>query len=75
MGGAQDANTQALLLGQNDLFRRKADAKLNQLGLGTSILSGNAGASGTNTVATQSQPQTPLWQSLLGGTIGALSFL
>lgn len=78
VGSAMDANTQSILLGQNDLFRRKADAKLNQLGQGTSLLAGNANASGTNSSSTSTSPgtpQTPLWQSLLGGAIGLGSFL
>lgn len=69
VGAAQDANTQAALLGQNDLFRRKNDATLNKLGQESSILGGTAGAAGTTSTTTT--PATPWWQSALGLGIGA----
>ena len=69
VGAAQDANTQAALLGQNDLFRRTADSKTDLLAKLSSILAGTGGQAGTTT--TQSSPATPWWQSALaiGGTL------
>lgn len=64
VGAAQDANSQAALLGQNDLFRRTNDAQLNHLAQTTSILGGQAGAAGNTTTTTS--PTPPWWQSALG---------
>lgn len=69
IGGAQDANTQAALLGRNDLYRRTNDAQRDNLAWGSSVLTGPASASGTT--QTQTQPATPWWQSALGLGIGA----
>lgn len=61
IGAAQDTDTQAGLLGRNDLFRRKNDAKTDWLAKLSSILGVNAGASGSTT--TNTEPGTPWWQS------------
>lgn len=68
VGGAQDADAQAQLLGRNDLSRRQNDARTNLLAQLSSIFGGNASAGGTT--QTQTQPGTPWWQSVLGGGIG-----
>lgn len=61
VGSAQDADTQAKLLGQNDLFRRKNDAWTDLLAKLTSISNGNAAAGGTTSTTTT--PTVPWWQS------------
>lgn len=66
VGAAKDADTQATLLGQNDLFRRTNDAGADWLAKFMSIANGAAQAGGTNTTNTQTSPATPWWQSALG---------
>lgn len=68
VGSAQDANTQGLLQGANDLFRRQNDAGWATLGQASSILGGTAGNAGTT--STTQTPTTPWWQSLVGLGIG-----
>jgi hypothetical protein len=64
VGAAQDANSQATLLGQNDLFTRQNQAKTDLLAKLSSILAGTGGQAGTTT--TTSQPAPPWYQSALG---------
>lgn len=69
IGAAQDADAQARLLAQNDLFRRQQDARMGQIGWGAGVLAGPSAAGGT--VQTTTEPATPWWQSALGLGIGA----
>lgn len=69
-GQMLDADTQARLQGENDLFRRTNDAGWSTLGQASSILNGTAGASGQQTSTTS--PQAPWWQTILGMGLGAL---
>ena len=64
VGSAQDANSQAALLGQNDLFQRNAQAPTDLLAKLSAILQGGAQTAGTTTTSTT--PTTPWYQSLLG---------
>lgn len=66
VGAAKDADTQAALLGQNDLFRRTNDAPLDLLSRLTSTAAGNAATSGTSTTSSNTTPATPWWQGALG---------
>lgn len=68
VGAAQDANTQGLLQGANDLFRRQNDAGWSTLGQASSILGGTAGNAGTT--STTQTPTTPWWQSAIGIGLG-----
>lgn len=69
VGQVQDANSQAELLAQNDLFRRKNDAGYDNLarilGLANSGLGQQAGV----------KQETPWWQTALGGVLGLGSIL
>jgi hypothetical protein len=65
VGAAQDANALALRQGEADLFDRTHNKGWNDLARATSILAGNAGASGSTTTTTT--PETPWWQQVLGG--------
>lgn len=69
IGSAQDANTQGLMQGANDLFRRKNDAGWATLGQASSILGGAAPNAGTTT--TTQAPQTPWWQTAGQLALGA----
>jgi hypothetical protein len=71
VGAAQDANQQGILQGANDLFQRQNGAQWDTLSRASSILNGTAGAAGTTTTNTSTQPSTPWWQSALGLGIGA----
>jgi hypothetical protein len=64
VGSAQDANTQGLLQGANDLFRRQNDSGWSTLGQASSILNGAAPAAGQTQTTTS--PQAPWWQQGLG---------
>lgn len=64
VGSAMDADKQATLTGQADLFNRTQNAPLLQLQQLAGILGGSAPSAGTTT--TKSQPSTPWWQSALG---------
>lgn len=64
VGAAQDADKQATLMGQHDLFRRQQDARVDLLAKLSSILGGTAGAGGMTT--TNTEPGTPWWQSAIG---------
>lgn len=68
VGAAQDADKQAGLLAQNDLFRRTNDAWTDLLAKLTSTSAGNAAAGGMTSTSngTTIQPTTPWWQSALG---------
>lgn len=67
IGAGQDANRQAQLLGQNDLFRRQRDSGWEALTRGSSILSGTAGVGGST-----SSSSVPWWMAALGlGATGA----
>jgi hypothetical protein len=66
VGAAQDANQNAILQGQNDLFRRQNDAGTDYLGRFFSMLGSGAQIGGSNTTTTSITPQAPYWQSLLG---------
>jgi len=68
IGQLLDADAQAKLQGENDLFRRSNDSGWDTLGRATSILSGNAGASTQQ--SSVSTPSAPWWQQALGGAIG-----
>lgn len=61
VGAEQDANALRLRQGEADLFDRTTNAKWNDLSRATSILSGNAGASGSTTTSTT--PTAPWWQT------------
>jgi hypothetical protein len=67
VGASQDANSQAELLAQNDLFQRNAQAPTDLLAKLSAILQGGAQTAGTTTTA--SQPSTPWWQSVLGAAV------
>lgn len=67
VGGAQDANAQATLSGNADLFNRQNNGQLTLLQQLSGILNGSSPAAGTTT--TNTSPATPWWQSALG--IGA----
>lgn len=71
VGAASDADTQATLLGNNDLFRRTNDSQTDLLAKLSSILNGTAGSSGSTTTQTNTTPTTPWWQSALslGGSL------
>ena len=71
VGAAQDANSLAMLQAENDLFRRKNDAGWSTLGQATSILAGNAGASGSTT--TNTTPVAPWWQQIGSYVVGNAS--
>jgi hypothetical protein len=63
VGSAKDADTQATLLGRNDLFRRQSDAMTDLLAKLTSISNGNAAAGGMTNTSTTTTPTVPWWQS------------
>lgn len=63
-GQLQDADSQAQLLAQQDLFRRKADAQLGLLGDVGGVLSG---VTASNEATTE---PVPWWQSMLGYVAG-----
>lgn len=67
-GGILDADAQAGLLGEQNLFRRQNDAQLGLLGDASSVLSGTAGAAGTTSTLTE--PTTPWWQQVAGYVAG-----
>jgi hypothetical protein len=67
VGSAQDANSQANLLGQSDLFTRQTQAPTDLLAKLSAILQGGAQTAGTTTTA--SQPSTPWYNSVLGGLV------
>lgn len=69
-GGLLDADAQGQLQGENDLFRRKADAELGLLGQASGVLSGAAGSAGTT--STQTTPNAPWWQTAAAAGIGLL---
>lgn len=71
IGAAEDADKQAALMGRYDLQQRQANARSDQLAKLSSILSGNAAASGSTTTATNTTPTTPWWQTGLGLGLGA----
>jgi hypothetical protein len=66
VGSAMDADMLAQRGGENDLFRRTNDAPWDALARSSSILSGTAGAAGSNT-----SQQIPWWAALGGGLAGA----
>jgi hypothetical protein len=74
VGGAQDADSQARLLAENDLFRRQNDGTWDALARSSSILSGTAPVGGMNTTNTQTTPNAPWWQTAgsLGLGLGAM---
>jgi hypothetical protein len=66
VGGAQDADAQARLQGENDLFRRQSDPQWDALARSSSILAGTAPVGGMNTTNTQTSPATPWWMGAAG---------
>lgn len=70
VGQMYDADNQAALQGRYDLSQRQGNAKTDLLAKLSSILAGNAQASGSTT--TQTTPTTPWWQSAIGLGLGAL---
>lgn len=64
VGAAQDADTQASLLGQNDLQQRTGNANTDYLAKITSMLGGQAPAGGQTSTSTT--PSPPWWMGLLG---------
>lgn len=68
VGGAQDADAQARLAAENDLFRRQNDPQWDALARSSSILAGTAPVGGMNTTNTTTSPSTPWWQT--AGAIG-----
>jgi hypothetical protein len=75
VGGAQDADAQARLMGDNDLFRRQNDGNWDTLARSSSILAGTAPVGGMNTTNTQTSPATPWWQTAGAGVIGLGSMI
>lgn len=75
VGGAQDADSQARLMAENDQFRRQNDGNWDALARSSSILSGTAPVGGMNTTNTQTSPSTPWWQTLGAGAIGLGSMI
>jgi hypothetical protein len=73
VGAAQDADKQAALQGQYDLYSRNANADTDLLAKLSSILAGNAQAGGTTQTTTQ--PGQPWWQTLGGAAVGLGSLL
>jgi hypothetical protein len=71
VGSAQDANAANTLQGQFDLFNRQNNAGTDLLSRLMAPITGASAAGGSTTVNTQ--PSTPLWQSLLGLGIAALA--
>lgn len=72
IGSAQDADAQAALLGQNDLYQRQNGSLFDTLARSSSILNGTtANAGNTTTTTSPAAQQTPWWQSLasLGGAL------
>lgn len=69
-GAIQDADKQAALQGRFDLSQRQGNAQTDLLAKLSSILAGNAQASGSTTTSTT--PSTPWWQSAIGIGLGAL---
>lgn len=69
-GALQDADTQAAKQGNFDYYTRANSAQTDLLAKLSSILAGNAQASGSTT--TTSTPSTPWWQSMIGLGLGAL---
>ena len=67
VGAAQDANSQASLLGQSDLFQRNANGQSDLLAKLSAILQGGAQVAGQT--QTNSQPSTPWYSSLLGAAV------
>lgn len=67
-GQIMDADALAQRQAQNDLFRRQNDSVWDALARSSSILAGTAPSGGSTT--TNTQPGTPLWQTLMGGAIG-----
>ena len=75
VGSSQDANTNAQLQAENDLYQRTQGAPWETLGRASSILNGTAGASGSTTTSTSTQPTQPWWMQVGGlglGLAGAL---
>lgn len=70
VGGQQDADAQAKLLAQSQLFNGQQNNQLDWLSKLSSIFSAQAPYGGTQ--ATETKPGTPLWQTLLGGGVGLL---
>lgn len=70
VGGAQDANAQASLMAENDKFRRDNDGAWDTLARSSSILAGTAPVGGMTTTGTQTQPETPWWQTAMGYVAG-----
>lgn len=68
IGSAQDADTQAALSGQNDLFNRQNNADTDLLTKLSSVFGGVAPIGGSDTV--QTAPATPWWQ-VLTSLVGA----
>lgn len=66
VGAAQDANQNAILQGQNDLFRRQNDAGTDYLSRFFSMLGSGAQVGGSTTNQVTTTPQAPWWQSALG---------
>ncbi len=64
VGAAQDAASSAQANGATDYLAKLAG-----------IINGTAGAAGTSSTSTNTQPGTPLWQIGLGGALGLASFL
>lgn len=76
VGSAQDADAQARLQAENDLFRRQNDTAWDALARSSSILAGTAPVGGMTQTNTQTSPATPWWQTALGaGIAGAGLFL
>lgn len=75
VGQLQDADAQAALQGESDLFLREKGAPTDYLAKLSSLLAGNAATGGTNsTTTTPIQQPNPL-QLLLGGGLGLMSLL
>jgi hypothetical protein len=66
VGAAKDADTQATLLGNNDLFRRTNDSQTDLLAKLSSILNGTAATSGNTTTQTNTSPAPNPWYAALG---------
>jgi hypothetical protein len=72
IGGAQDQNQQGILQGRADLQQRQASGWTDLIAKLTSAAAGNAASSGVTTTNSQTSPQAPWWQQILGaGAVGA----
>jgi len=68
IGAAQDQDSQAQLMAENDLFRRTNDVGWDRDARASSVLAGTAAGAGQET--TNIEPATPWWQTMGAGALG-----